>query len=355
MCARHSHPWVTSPVPREVWASLLRSDEDAVVGQSLAWRDSVFASGRYQDVSLLYAFPSGRRVVLPLARPRWQPPKAAVVASWPRVWSVGGPISDAGRIAPDEAAAVLADVARRGTLGASMTLRHNADENWLRQAHQFQIRRYGRFIVDLGGGFDQVWRHKVQKRVRRAVRQAESSLDVEVGRSGQLLGTFEDLHKRSITARADRDHEPIWLARLRMAKVSPASPRQLGAVAEHFGQDCSVWVARAHGQPVAAHIVLRYGAYAKAWRGALDRTLAGSENASKLLHRLAMEEACQQGCRFYDLTGAEPGSPLAAFKERLGATMYFTYELSTERLPLRSVRAPRRWAVAVFLERASQR
>jgi hypothetical protein len=47
---RAGRPVVTSPVPREVWDSLLRSDPGAVVTQSLAWRDAVFNDGRYRDV-----------------------------------------------------------------------------------------------------------------------------------------------------------------------------------------------------------------------------------------------------------------------------------------------------------------
>ena len=125
---------VVSPVPREIWESLVRSDKGAVATQSLAWRDAVLATGRYQDVSVLYEFASGGQVVLPLARHRRLPPQAAVVASWPREWSVGGPISQDGLVSPAEAAAVLADVARRGTLAAQIRLRYNADPNWLAQA-----------------------------------------------------------------------------------------------------------------------------------------------------------------------------------------------------------------------------
>jgi len=39
MRSANGHYTVTSPVPREVWESLYRSDEKAVVSQSLAWRD----------------------------------------------------------------------------------------------------------------------------------------------------------------------------------------------------------------------------------------------------------------------------------------------------------------------------
>ena len=335
----HDDPTVTSSVPRDVWNSLMRSDQDAVVTQLLAWRDAVFASGRYQDVSLLYEFPSGQQVLLPLARPRWQPTPAAVVASWPPAWGVCGPISQRGRISPAEATAVLADITQRRTLGVHITLRHNADETWLRQARQFRVRRYGYHILDLGGGFEEVWQHKFRGTVRTAVRKAErSGLDIEVDTSGQLLSVFYDLYEKSLRRRSTNYQEPLWLTRRRMTLACPTSPSQLALVAEHFGKDCAVWVARAKGQPAAAVIVLRSGMGAKYWRGAMDKELATPVRANELLHRLAIEEACRDGYRFYDMGGTEPGSPLAAFKEKLGASLHFIHSLHAERLPVYAAR-----------------
>src|SRR2546421_12591804 len=134
MRSANGHHTVTSPVPREVWESLYRSDEKAVLSQSPAWRDSLFADGRYQDASLLYEFPSGRRVLMPMARRRVQPPGAAAIASWPQVWGIGGPITQDGRGSAADAAAVLRDVAPRGTPSAAITPPPDAHRNWLTQA-----------------------------------------------------------------------------------------------------------------------------------------------------------------------------------------------------------------------------
>lgn len=221
---------VVSPVPREVWESLLRSDKGAAVTQSLSWRDAVFASGRYRDVSVLYEFGSGRQVVLPLAQRRGQPPHAAMVASWPHEWSVGGPICLDGRVSPAEAAAVLADVARRGALEAQVALPYNADRAWLEAAGRFKVARYGCYVLDLDGGFEHVWQHKFRGTARTAVRKAErSGLDVEVDRSGQLIEVVHELYERSARARAARLREPAWLTRARM---SPGRALDLAAADE---------------------------------------------------------------------------------------------------------------------------
>ena len=91
--------------------------------QLLAWHDAVLEAGRYRDVSVLYQFASGRQVVLPLARPRRAPAGSTTTGSWPGEWGVGGPISEGGCIAPAEALAVLADVARRRTMVTEIRLR----------------------------------------------------------------------------------------------------------------------------------------------------------------------------------------------------------------------------------------
>ncbi len=319
-------PTVTSPVPRAVWESVLRSDRNAVVTQSLEWRDAVFATGRYRDASLLYDFPSGRQVVLPLARHQMSPPETSV-ASWPRDWGVGGPISPEG-ITPGEAAAVLSDVTGRARLSTALRFRHDIDKAWLAGARQFRVEESGCYILDLAGGFDHIWEHKFRNKVRTAVRKAErSDLDIEVDRTGRLLGVFSELYEKSMTRWAAAQNQPMWLTRWRMHMSNPTSPRQLALVARHFGKGCATWVARSKGQPVAAIIVLSAGSYAKGWRRAMDKELAAPLQANELLDRLSIEEACREGYRFFDLGAAEAGTALAAAKEKLGATLQHNHFL----------------------------
>jgi hypothetical protein len=332
-------PTVTSPVPRAVWASLLHADPGAVVSQSLAWHDAVLAGGRYHDVSLLYEFPSGQQVVLPMARPRRAPAWAATTASWPRDWGIGGPISRGGDIGPAEAAAVLADLAGRQRLATEIQLRHGASGAWLSQASQFRVEecRLQSHVLSLAGGFERVWQDRFRGTARTAVRKAErAGLEVEVDRSGRLLPQFWELHEKSIQRWAAMQHEPAWLTRWRTTRSTPFG--MLVSVAECFGTSCSVWLARSNGEPVAGIIVLSSGTYAKYWKGAMDKQQAGPLRANELLHRLVIEDACQRGYRFYDMGWTRPASPLAAFKEKLGATAHPAYTLRAERVPLRAAR-----------------
>lgn len=329
-------PVITSPVPREAWESLIRSDPDAVVTQLLAWRDAVFADGRYRDVSRLYEFPSGQQVALPLARRRLGTAWTAVTASWPRNWGVCGPISRSGQIGAVEAAAVLADLAGRGTLAAEIQLRYGGSETWLNEARQYRIAERGCHVLDLAGGFNEVWTHKFRGTARTAVRKAEhSGLEVDVDRTGQLLGVFCDLYEKSIQRWSAKQHEPLRLTRWRTIRATP--PKMLAAVTQHFGKDCGIWVVRSKGVPVAAIIVLQAGTHAMYWRGAMDKELATPVRANEFLHSLAIEQACRDGYRYYEMGQSRPGSPLAAFKEKLGATWQPGHTLRAERIPFQAV------------------
>ncbi|MCE3553464.1 GNAT family N-acetyltransferase [Pseudonocardia sp. RS11V-5] len=330
-------PRVTSPVPTTLWRSVLETDEGAVVGQSLPWREAVLADGRFTDASVHYAFPSGREVVLPLVRRRRSAAAARVVSSWPQVWGTGGPISTDGRITADEAAFVWRDAARRGTLMTEVTLRPDADPAWLSAASHlgYAAEAGGSYLLDLAGGFDEVWKNRFRGTARTAVRKAEKlGVEVEVDRTGRLAHVYDDLHERSVRRRAATEGEPVWLSRWRMSRVGSA-PAQVAGVAAAFGKDCATWVARRDGEPVAAIIVLSAGGHAKYWRGAMDKDLATPSRANDLLHRLAIEEACDQGRRWYDMGGAHPDSALAAFKTKLGAALHHTHELRARRLPAR--------------------
>ncbi len=323
-------------MPREAWEAALKSDSDAVVTQSLPWRDCVLAGARYADLSRLYEFPSGRQVVLPLVRRRGVPTAAGVVSSWPRTWSPGGPICPDGPVSAAEATAVLADVSAMGALVTELRLRHDARDVWLAANKWFHAEAVPWWVIDLTGGAGEVWERKFRGSVRRAIRKAErSGVEVESDRSGRLLEEFDALHRKTVIRLAHSQHMPVWLTRRRRA--ADTNPRLLALVARHFGADCTTWVARHQGQPVAARIVLRSGAYAKGWQTAMDTELtAGLGGVSQLLDWRTIEDACADGYRYFELGFARPGSSIGDYKKRLGADLRYNSTLRAERVPLRA-------------------
>jgi hypothetical protein len=329
-------PMVTTPVPRAAWESVLSLDTDALVTQSLPWHDALFASRRYRDVSRLYEFRSGQRVLIPLACLRLQVGPGQAVSSWPHVWGVGGPLTTRPTVTLSEAAAVLDDLASLGSLSTVLHLRYNADDAWLTASNRFRATASNSWMLSLSAGADDVWQRLFRSSVRRAIRKAErASLEIEVDHSGQLLDTFYLLYEKSVQRWAEMQHAPKWLTRRRLA--STINPERLGRVAESFGKDCLTWVARLHGEPVASLVVLYSGKYAKAWCAAMDKTLAAPlGGVNQLLDWYAVQDACSRDCRYYDLGYATPGTSLGDYKKWLGADLVFHHELRSERLPLQA-------------------
>jgi hypothetical protein len=84
-------------------------------------------------------------------------------------------------------------------------------------------------------------------------------------------------------------------------------------------------------------MILIHGQHAVYWRGYSRKELAGPSRANNLLHRLAIEDACESGCRFYSMGESGGVAALEHFKQTMGATPRSAVECRIERLPLTKV------------------
>lgn len=321
-------------VAREAWTRVLPQDPLAVVSQTPAWMDAVCASGRWKDVTRAYVADDGRELVLPLARWNWSVDGLPVEASMPFGWGTGGLVCPGASPSAAEVAAVAADLGRRRPLRATLRPGPATDEPWAAGIPEDATRTHHMSqSVDLSGGFEEVWSSGFNNNVRRNVRKAErGGIDVQWGEGARLVGVFDGLYRASVDRWAERQHEPRALAQWRARRRDPSS--KFEAVAERLGPACRIGVAWRSGEPAAAIVVLSHGAHSTYWRGAMDQALAGRTGANELLHRMAIEEACEAGRRWYHMGDSAPSSSLAEFKRRLGAREehYTGYRL--ERWPL---------------------
>lgn len=339
---------VTSPAPRALWQHMAVRDEGALITQTPAWLDCICATWRFEDASRLYQFDGGLQAVVPMARRRGWPARLIAEESWPR-WGMAGAVVPDGIPDPGQARLVFDDLARRPALRVSVRFGPEAAPVWSAAVpEEFTATDHTTQVLDLAGGFGAVWDHRFRGRVRRAVRRAEkSAVEVEVDRTGRLVPVFQRLYEESIVRWAEQQHEPLAFGRWRRLREDP--PRALEAVAERFGASCAIWTASCGGEPAAAIVVLRHGAHAKYWRGAMDRRLAHPVRANQLLHRLAIEDACDAGCRTYHMGDSRPGSSLAEFKESFGADTFASPAYYRERLPLTAADRRMREAVKRFI------
>jgi hypothetical protein len=323
---------VTSPAQRSVWEAVIKKDPDVLVSQTPEWLDCICATGNYEDASRLYEISGRGAFVLPMVRSKVFPAFASTFYSPPNAWGMGGLIGDV-HVQPEDVEIVVKDLL--GQPGLRKIIRPNP----LSYAVWSNIQGRGitaiprkAHVLDLQGGFDYVWSKKFDTNTRRNVRKAESSgLTIECDQTGRLVPIFYQLMELSVDRWADHQHEPHWLAHLRFHQRD--SIKKFEMIAKNIKSACRIWVAWHHNEPVAAILVLQ-GTNVNYTRGAMNLKLAAPIRANDLLHRCAIEDACQCGCRFYHMGETGQSDSLAHFKGRLGAEAVPYAEYHLEKLPI---------------------
>ena len=328
---------VTSPAPRDVWRELMARDGEAVPYQSSAWVDSICASGKFADASRLYEGRNGRQFLLPLVRRKGLPSRLTSAASLPAGWGMGGLLASE-PVDIEDVRAVFADLNKLPFARIFIRANPRLGALWASAAPATAtaIPRLAH-ILNLEGGFDHVWSKRFNKNTRSAVRKAEASgVEVETDVTGRLLPEFYDLLGHSFERWAFLQNEPAWLTRFRGQLRDPKS--KFETIVTNLGEACRMWVARVDGKPAAAIMVIQYG-NANYMKAAMDREVVGVTQANVLLLKLAIEEACRAGCRFFHMGETGGSASLAQFKKRFGAEAYPYEEYYLERVPFTKIDA----------------
>lgn len=324
---------IVSPTPRDLWRTALSADPDALLSHTPEWLDTICAVDGWTDASRLYVWPSGRRLVLPMVG-KSIGGFAVVEKSFPNGWGFGGLVG--GAVAPDEAAAVCNDLAARRILRQQICPAPLQGSAWAqaiaseeRRIVAIPFRAHG---VDLDGGAGAVWK-QFSENARRCIRKAEKQgLEVECDTTGRLLGVFDDLFLLSTPRRARHEGKPAWLVRWGTNRVWPQI--RWRRIMKRSGNGVVIWVARHRGEPAAAIMVLR-GPNDHYIRGAMHVDIAGPTRATFLLQWLAIQDACQRGCHWYEMGRTAWGNDqLSRSKENYGARVCELPELLLERVPV---------------------
>ena len=325
-----------SPAPKDAWEGALRADPLALETQSPAWIEAMCAAGGFEDASRLYETEEGRILILPALRRRLLG-GLAVEGSNPAHCGVGGVVA-AGGATPDEIAAVFRDLSERRVLHQSLYPNPLLAAAWAAGAPPRAIAIPRRaHMLDLDGGFAEVWSSRFSSSTRTGVRKAErEGVTVECDTSGRLVPDFYRLMQQAVARWARAQHEPLWLAQRRLRYRDPSE--KFESMARLLGARCRIWLARVDGRPAGAFVILQ-GVNAYGFRAAMDEELR-RHHANDLLVRHAVEDACEAGCRYYYMGESGWSASRAAFKERFGARPLPYAEYHLERLP---ITAAERW------------
>ncbi len=331
---------VTSPVPRETWAQVLAADPRGMAFHRPEWVDCVCAVDGWQDAGRLYRTGEGRELLLPMVCRPGRPNPLAVRASLPPRWGTGGILAPGG-VRPHEVGLVLADLAADRTLRTSIRPSFGAAQAWRAPAPGYVSVSRSVHVLDLDGGMDVLWTRRWSKNMRgnlhNAERRAErAGLTVESGNSPELVQSFYDVYMRWLDQRARARHLPPIVVRTRWKRAEPLAKYQ--AVAAALPGVCRILVARLEGQPVAATVALLHGEVWSYWRGYSDKEASGPLNANQLLMLRSIEQACDAGCRYYEMGESGGVASLEAFKARLGGEKQPVTEYRVEGVPLTRLR-----------------
>lgn len=156
---------------------------------------------------------------------------------------------------------------------------------------------------ELFAGF---YRDSMQRKIRRA---EKDGVFVQEDRSGALLDQFYFL--QSMTRRRHR---------------LPPQPRHwFRNLVRCFGDNCAIWLASLHGQPIASILSLRFRRHLVYKYGASDARFH-VVGAMPLLFWRIIEQAKDQGFQELDLGRSDLGNRgLITFKEHLGAQGHQIY------------------------------
>lgn len=326
---------VTSPAPRDVWADLVAGNRSTLPSQTPTWQDAICDLGAYQDASRLYETRDGRTMVLPMVRRTHLPARLATEFSMAPTWGTGGLLTSGG-IGVDEVGAVFADLASRPVLRTTIRPDFEQSPLWAATAPSGTIELpVTHHVLDLDRPFDELWTG-FSKMARKAIRRAEKvGVTVDSDTSAAYIRDFYGLYEGWVARRATERGLPLSIAMRRGRANEPLA--RLLMLHEEFGSTFRIWVARLDGQPIASMITLIQGDVALAWRGASNKELAGPSRANDLIHRHAIEFACSQGCRYYNMGESGGVESLMRFKTRFGATPREFAGYRLERFPITAV------------------
>jgi Acetyltransferase (GNAT) domain len=321
---------------RQAWDDLVDQDQSVALSKTPQWADCICSSDHFSDATLLFRGEDGRRIILPRLRNTGTPSVPGLFASPPRHWNLGadasGFLSEGGSASPRETSALIQEIRRRCSLRTRIVVGRDDAQAWASAVPSttYSIARTAQ-VLDLCGGFSTVWSKRFTSKVRSNSRKAERrGVVVESDNTGQLIPVFDVLYRSSVDRWARERSYPLTLMRWLSQRQHPRG--KFATVAHRLGEQCTVWIARRHGEPIAGIIILTRGPRVTYWRGAMDKERSRGTGANELLHRCAIEAACTSGRQSYDF-GLSQTDELKRFKATFGASEVPVHIYYFERLP----------------------
>lgn len=317
------------PLTREEWSRLLEANPEASPFQSPEWMEGVCLSGRFKNASL--AFRTGDCNVALLLAARHIVPGLTFAAALPHGMGAGGILADC-KLTEELLKPVFAFLAGRSYSSILVrpnplqcgSLTYGTYEGW-------QSKFLTSHVLDLSGGFDEVWKNKFSSKRRGHIRKARrSNLTVVEGNNPQLVQDFYALYLKWCEGKAKKGNMPPAVARITGRWREPFW--KFASVAKTMGDKLTIFLACLDDIPVAGAVLVMGGTTAAYWRSASDLSASAAVDANDFLQDIMIRRACDTGCRYYHMGESGGVKSLEAFKESLGARPVAYVEFVHEKL-----------------------
>lgn len=303
--------YTTRIANRAEWAQLLEASEsDYSLSQTYEFGEAVAnAYDEYSYEPRILELEGGVTLLFPLMRIRRRPGFIRSFEAMPFCLN-GSPISVSGALTPEQLSTAVNSLRAdsvRINLGGLDDL---ASGSTNRRTSLGELRESLYFIqmLNLAGGFDDVWTRCFSGKVRQQCRMAERK-GVEISTSN-TLDDFDDFY--SIYARASA----LW------GYEVPPYPRALfHSLSSLAGSGVELKMAKVEGRSVAGILLLHGRRTTFGWIGAMLKEYA-RYHLTVALFRSIIGDACRRGMAWYDFGAYGKLDSVRGHKERYGAQEY---------------------------------
>jgi hypothetical protein len=167
----------------------------------------------------------------------------------------------------------------------------------------FRLEEGSTHVIDLSPGFERLWEDVFEKSKRRQTRKAmKEGLAVSETRSERDVAAYYAIYEARVEEWGERFRYPRLL---------------FGELVGRGGAKAKLFVARRGEDLLGGHLNFYFKNTVIAWNGVVRGTADGTQ-ASTLLYAECIRDACEKGCREYNLGSSLGKRSLIDYKESLG-------------------------------------
>lgn len=288
---------IRKPSTRE-WIAILKKCPTATIFATPSWIEIVNKTYGYKDVTKLFIFEDGQKVLLPLMQTRNILGIFSQYLSVP-FYNYGGLFS-AREISEDRVSQIFN--ALKGLTTRSVILCPHPLSR-VKYPEKYKGDKYSTHILDLSVGFERIWKgYKDNDQARKARKARKEGITIK---SGETLDDF-------------RTYYEMYLDSAKRWGLSNPQPWALYENLYKFGGDMlKLWIAQLSDKTIAGIILGYFNKNVIYWGGSFYFNY-GTYRPNNLLHIEAIKDACEKDYKIYDFLPSGGIRGVEKFKETFG-------------------------------------